>query len=100
MVEDLLDRGAVDEWREEDAVTKAEKRRQAAYKAKLPLSLKQVREALKSASEKTDDARPRSCADGRNSISMACSIDGVGLINLVSRNTSALETFSRKLSRF
>ncbi|MBP1849329.1 hypothetical protein J2Z17_000750 [Rhizobium halophytocola] len=35
VVEDLLDRGAVDEWRVEDAEAKAEKRRNAAYQAKL-----------------------------------------------------------------
>lgn len=56
IVEDLLDRAAVDEWREEDAEIKAEKRRQAAYKAKLTRSLKQARKARKAPSEKTDDA--------------------------------------------
>lgn len=40
VVEDLLDRGAVDEWRVEDAEAKAEKRREAAYKAKLTRTLK------------------------------------------------------------
>ncbi|GAA3100553.1 hypothetical protein GCM10010520_52360 [Rhizobium viscosum] len=40
VVEDLLDRGAVDEWREEDATAKAENRRRAAYQAKLTRSLK------------------------------------------------------------
>lgn len=35
IVEDLLDRGAVDEWRVEDAEAKAEKRRKATYQAKL-----------------------------------------------------------------
>ncbi|WP_276121877.1 hypothetical protein [Pararhizobium qamdonense] len=35
VVEDLLDRGAVDEWRVEDAEAKVEKRRKAAYQAKL-----------------------------------------------------------------
>lgn len=34
VVEDLLDRGAVDEWRVEDAEAKAEKRRSAAYRVK------------------------------------------------------------------
>ncbi|NKL79056.1 MULTISPECIES: hypothetical protein [Rhizobium] len=38
VVEDLLNRGAVDEWREEDAAAKAENRRRAAYQAKLPRS--------------------------------------------------------------
>jgi hypothetical protein len=42
VVEDLLDRGVVDEWRVEDAETKAEKRRRAAYQAKLTRSLKKV----------------------------------------------------------
>jgi hypothetical protein len=40
VVEDLLDRGTVDEWRVEDAEAKAEKRRQAAYRAKLTRSAK------------------------------------------------------------
>lgn len=40
VVEDLLDRGIVDEWRVEDAEAKAEKRRRAAYQAKLTRSLK------------------------------------------------------------
>jgi hypothetical protein len=40
MVEDLLDRGLVDAWREEDAEAKAEKRRKQAYQAKLTRSLK------------------------------------------------------------
>jgi hypothetical protein len=40
VVEDLLDRGVVDEWRVEDAEAKAEKRRRAAYQAKLTRSLK------------------------------------------------------------
>ncbi len=41
LVEDLLDRGVVEEWREEDAATAAENRRRAAWKAKLTRSLKQ-----------------------------------------------------------
>ncbi len=40
VVEDLLDRGAVDEWREDDLLAAAENRRRAAYKAKLTRSLK------------------------------------------------------------
>ncbi|TCR96307.1 hypothetical protein EV281_11174 [Rhizobium sp. BK418] len=40
VVEDLLDRAAVDKWREEDAAAKAENRRRAAYHAKLTRSLK------------------------------------------------------------
>lgn len=35
VVEDLLDRGAIDEWRIEDVEAKAEKRAKAAYQAKL-----------------------------------------------------------------
>lgn len=42
LVRDLLDRSAVDEWREEDAAAKAENRRRAAYKAKLTRSLKKA----------------------------------------------------------
>jgi hypothetical protein len=40
VVEELLDRGAVDEWREHDAAAKAENRRRAAYQAKLTRTLK------------------------------------------------------------
>ncbi|MGO6689230.1 hypothetical protein [Rhizobium leguminosarum] len=40
VVEDLLDRGVVEEWREEDAAAAVENRRRAAYKAKLTRSLK------------------------------------------------------------
>ncbi|PZM14897.1 hypothetical protein [Rhizobium tubonense] len=40
LVEDLLDRGVVEDWREEDAATAAENRRRAAWKAKLTRSLK------------------------------------------------------------
>lgn len=47
VVEDLLDRGAVDEWREQDAEAKAEKRREAAYKAKLTRSLKKAQKVSK-----------------------------------------------------
>ncbi|WP_018902157.1 hypothetical protein [Rhizobium sp. 2MFCol3.1] len=39
-VEDLLNRGSVDEWREADAALKAENRRRAAYQAKLTRSLR------------------------------------------------------------
>ena len=41
VVEDILDRGLVDEWRQDDIATTAENRRRAAYKAKLTRSLKQ-----------------------------------------------------------
>lgn len=39
VVEDILDRGLVDEWREDDIAAAAENRRRAAYKAKLTRSL-------------------------------------------------------------
>jgi hypothetical protein len=42
VVEDLLDLGAVDEWRVDDAEAKAEKRRQAAYRAKLTRPVKKA----------------------------------------------------------
>lgn len=40
VVEDLLDSGKVDEWREDDIAAASENRRRAAYKAKLTRSLK------------------------------------------------------------
>jgi len=40
VVEDLLDRGAVDEWRVEDVEAKADKRKTAAYQAKLTRLMK------------------------------------------------------------
>lgn len=55
VVEDLLDRGAVEEWREEDAAAKAENRRRAAYQAKLTRSLKR-KENVKAADPIADDA--------------------------------------------
>lgn len=54
IVEHLLDSGAVDEWREEDAVAKVENRRRAASQAKLTRSLKKQRKG-KPKSE-SDDA--------------------------------------------
>jgi hypothetical protein len=54
VVEDLLDRGAVDEWREEDAAAKAENRRRAAYQAKLTRSLKKKEKAKQV--ERADEA--------------------------------------------
>jgi len=54
IVEDLLDRGAVDEWREEDTAAKAENRRRAAYQAKLTRSLKKKKKAKKT--ERADEA--------------------------------------------
>lgn len=54
VVEDLLDRGVVDEWREEDAAAKAENRRRAAYQAKLTRSLKKEEKAKET--ERADEA--------------------------------------------
>lgn len=55
VVEDLLDRGAVDEWREADAVAKAENRRKAAYTAKLTRSLKKGKTVKAEAVERSED---------------------------------------------
>lgn len=55
IVEELLDRGMVDEWRETDAETKLENRRRAAYQAKLTRSLKKAgKSKTKSKSSKSD----------------------------------------------
>ncbi|MDE1996206.1 MAG: hypothetical protein KGI75_27145, partial [Rhizobiaceae bacterium] len=54
IVEDLLDRGAVDEWRVEDAEAKAEKRQRAAYQAKLTRSLKKAKKTKKIDGEQPD----------------------------------------------
>lgn len=53
MVEDLLDRGAVEEWREEDT---AANRRRAAYKAKLTRSLKKDCKATEASQDVTEEA--------------------------------------------
>lgn len=55
VVEELLDRGTVDEWREQDAEAKAEKRRQAAYQAKLTRSLKKAQKASKKPKSEADE---------------------------------------------
>lgn len=55
MVEELLDQGLVDEWREEDAVAAAENRRRAAYKAKLTRSLRNGKNS-KPSSGRQDEA--------------------------------------------
>lgn len=55
VVEDLLDRSVADQWREEDVEAKAEKRRRAAYQAKLTRSLKKSQKA-KSAKDKSTEA--------------------------------------------
>lgn len=41
-IADIYDRGLIDEWREDDLIAAAEKRREAAYKAKLTRSLKKA----------------------------------------------------------
>lgn len=48
VVEDLLDRGAIDKWRVEDAEAKAEKRAKAAYQAKVTRLAKKKKPAKKS----------------------------------------------------
>lgn len=58
VVEDLLDRGSVDEWRVEDAEAKAEKRREAAYQAKLSKSVRNGKN-LKIKDPAIDEAGPR-----------------------------------------
>lgn len=58
VVEDLLDRGSVDEWRVEDAEAKAEKRREAAYQAKLSKSVRNSKN-LKIKDPAIDEAGPR-----------------------------------------
>ncbi|NKL15592.1 hypothetical protein GFL78_27275 [Rhizobium leguminosarum bv. viciae] len=47
VVEDLLDRGAVDEWRVEDAEAKAEKRAKAAYQRKVTRLAKKKKQEKK-----------------------------------------------------
>ena len=47
VVEDLLNQGTVDEWRERDTEAKAEKKREAAYRANLTRSLKKAKKARK-----------------------------------------------------
>lgn len=48
VVVDILDRGSVDEWREDDVAAATEKRRQSAMKAKLTRSLKKGKEKVPS----------------------------------------------------
>ena len=55
LVEDLLDRGVVDEWREEDAEAKAEKKLRTAYTAKLTRMLKKEQKGSKKPSRDPDD---------------------------------------------
>lgn len=56
VVEDLLDRGAVDGWREEDIAARAENRRQAAYRAKLTRWLKKAAKKPKTVEGQADAA--------------------------------------------
>ena len=60
VVEDLLDRGAVEEWRVEDAEAKAEKRQRAAYQAKLTRSLKnEAAKRTKKSKDSSNDTVPK-----------------------------------------
>ncbi len=54
VVEDLLDRGAIDEWRVEDAEARAEKRAKAAYQRKVTRLAKKKKETKK-ANKATED---------------------------------------------
>jgi hypothetical protein len=56
MVENLLDRGAVDQWREEDAATKAENKRRTAYRADLRRSLMKGSKGRSKSEDGPDDA--------------------------------------------
>ncbi len=56
VVEDLLDRGLVDQWRDEDVEAAAENRRKAAYKAKLTRSLKNAPNSTTTANQASDEA--------------------------------------------
>ncbi|EJC83989.1 hypothetical protein Rleg4DRAFT_6244 [Rhizobium leguminosarum bv. trifolii WSM2297] len=56
MVEDLLDRGAVEEWREKDTAAATENRRRAAYKAKLTRSLKKDRKTTAASPDLAEEA--------------------------------------------
>ncbi len=56
LVEDILDRGVIEEWREEDAAAALENRQRAAFKAKLTRSLKKAKKASPASKDTTDDA--------------------------------------------
>ncbi|MGP4672146.1 hypothetical protein ACSV5N_10140 [Agrobacterium salinitolerans] len=56
VVEDLLDRGVVEEWRVEDAEAKAEKRQKAAYQRRLARSLKKKMTPGDMAGHKADES--------------------------------------------
>ena len=60
VVEDLLDRGTIEEWRVEDAEAKVEKRRKAAYQAKLTRSKKADKRSKKVELRLDDTASPLS----------------------------------------
>jgi hypothetical protein len=56
LVEDILDRAVVDEWREADALAATENRRRAAYKAKLMRSPKKASKSSKTIERHPDDS--------------------------------------------
>jgi hypothetical protein len=56
VVEEILDSGVVDEWREEDAMAASENRRRAAYKAKLTRLLKKRLDSASSPQGGTEGA--------------------------------------------
>lgn len=57
IVVDLLDRDAVDDWREDDIVAKVENRPRAAYQGKLRRSLKKVKEKMQRSNHMDKDAQ-------------------------------------------
>ncbi len=59
VVEELLDRGAIDEWRVEDAEAKAEKRLKAAYQAKLTRLSKKAGKRAEKAEQNSKDPAPQ-----------------------------------------
>ena len=59
VVEDLLDSGLVDQWREEDVAAAAKNRRRAAYKAKLTRSLKKGSNSDSSPEAGPEEASPK-----------------------------------------
>jgi hypothetical protein len=60
LVEELLDKDLVEQWREEDAVTAAENRRRAAWKAKLTRSLKSAAKGVLTSDGAEDkESRPK-----------------------------------------
>lgn len=56
VVEDLLDRGIIEEWREEDIAARAENRRQAAYRTELTRSLWKAASTPEKRGAPTDEA--------------------------------------------